>query len=143
MSSFYKIDKPIQCVPHARELSGIPIYGDAYTWWGQADGKYAKGKVPQIGAVLVLSKTSRLKHGHLAVVNKILDRRTIEVAHSNWGGSRDERCVIYNHMPVKDVSANNDWSMLRFWNYPSKSFGSVYAASGFIYSPHPQKVVTE
>lgn len=29
----------LQCVPYARQISGIQIYGDAWTWWGQAEGK--------------------------------------------------------------------------------------------------------
>ncbi len=32
--------KPLQCVPYAREHSGVKIYGDAYTWWDKAAGKY-------------------------------------------------------------------------------------------------------
>ena len=131
--AYYKIKDPIQCVSYAREVSGIPIRGDAHTWWYQAEGRYKRSSIPNAGAVLVLSRTSRLNYGHLAVVKNIIDSRTIEVAHSNWGGDRETRCVIYNEMPVKDVSPNNDWSQLRFWNYPSKSYGSIYPASGFIY----------
>ena len=29
----------ITCAPFARELSGIALYGDAATWWEQADGR--------------------------------------------------------------------------------------------------------
>ncbi|MFY8142871.1 MAG: CHAP domain-containing protein, partial [Caulobacter sp.] len=29
-----------QCVPFARLMSGIQIFGDARTWWSQAAGKY-------------------------------------------------------------------------------------------------------
>ena len=144
--SYYRISEPIQCVPHARKVSGIEIYGDAHTWWRKAVGRFERGALPREGAVLVLSKTQRLKYGHLAVVKRIIDSRTIEVAHSNWGGDRTTRCVIYNNMPVKDVSPANDWSQLRFWNYPSESFGSIYPASGCIYpnkasgSPKPVSV---
>ena len=42
----------LQCVPFARTFSGIQIFGDAYTWWQQASGKYNKGFVPKTGAVL-------------------------------------------------------------------------------------------
>ncbi|MEP2549877.1 MAG: CHAP domain-containing protein, partial [Marinomonas sp.] len=41
----------LQCVPYARQLSGVQIYGDARTWWKQAAGKYARGGRPQKGAV--------------------------------------------------------------------------------------------
>ena len=33
----------LQCVPYARQVSGIRIFGDAHTWWGQAEGRYARG----------------------------------------------------------------------------------------------------
>lgn len=133
---YYRIDTLIQCVPYAREVSGIPIRGNAHTWWHQAQGRYETGAQPRVGAVLVLSKTSRLRYGHVAVVKRVIDNRTIEVAHANWGGDRYTRSYVYKNMPVKDVSKNNDWSRLRFWHYPSESFGSVYPASGFIYAPN-------
>ncbi|MBU6372483.1 MAG: hypothetical protein KJS97_07095 [Alphaproteobacteria bacterium] len=31
--SILRPPKPLQCVPYARERSGIDIYGDAVTWW--------------------------------------------------------------------------------------------------------------
>lgn len=132
---YYNLKKPIQCVPYAREASGIPIRGDAHTWWYQAKGRYERGNTPKVGAVMVLSKTKRLKYGHLAVVTKVNDSRNIEVEHANWGSDWATRRVVYKSMPVKDVSVNNDWSRARFWHYPSKSYGSVYSVSGFIYAP--------
>ncbi|MEM8834061.1 MAG: CHAP domain-containing protein [Pseudomonadota bacterium] len=133
-ADFYRIPKQVQCVPYAREISGIPIRGDAHTWWPQSKAMgYQTGSQPRKGAVMVLSKTSRLKYGHLAVVKKIVNSRKIEVAHTNWGGNLKDRCVVYNAMPVIDVSKNNDWSKTRFWHYPSKSFGSIYPNEGFIY----------
>src|SRR6195256_6966216 len=47
--------QPLQCVPYARAHSAIKIYGDAYTWWDQAAGKYPRGTLPEPGAVLVLN----------------------------------------------------------------------------------------
>lgn len=139
-NDFYKIPKQKQCVPHAREISGIQIYGDAHTWWHQAPGKgYKRSQVPQVGSVFVLSKTNRLKYGHVSVVKNVLSSRKIEVEHSNWGGTMDERCIVYKYMPVQDVSKNNDWTLVRFWNYPSKSFGSLYKGSGFIYPKETSK----
>ena len=32
-----------QCAPFARLISGISLFGDAWTWWEQATGKYTKG----------------------------------------------------------------------------------------------------
>lgn len=86
---------------------------------------------------MVLSQTSKLRHGHVAVVKKIVNSRLIEVSHSNWGYNRSTRSKIYNRMRVKDISANNDWSVVRFWDYPSGTFGSAYPVSGFIYNNRP------
>lgn len=132
---YYRIQKNIQCVPYAREASSIPIRGDAHTWWYQAEGRYERSSVPKVGAVMVLSKTTRLNFGHVAVVTKVIDSRNIEVEHANWGGTPHTRSFVYTSMPVKDVSPNNDWSKARFWHYPSSTYGSVYPVSGFIYSP--------
>lgn len=131
---FYRLSEPTQCVPYARQVCRIPIRGDAHTWWYQAEEKgYSRGQRPKVGAVMVLSKTKRLKYGHLAVVKRIIDRRNIEVEHANWGGDRESRLIAYRNMPVVDTSKDNDWSSARFWNYPSASYGRVYAVSGFIY----------
>ena len=40
-----------QCVPFARAASGIQIYGDAWTWWSQAAGKYERGSTGLGGSV--------------------------------------------------------------------------------------------
>ncbi len=137
VEDFYKIKEPLQCVPYSREISGFQIFGNAHTWWDQARGKhkdkFTTGHKPKVGSVFVLSNTSRLKYGHVSVVKRIIDRRTIEVAHTNWGGNFETRRYVYKRMPVVDVSDNNDWSKVRHWNYPSKSYGSVYPADGFIY----------
>ena len=133
-ADFYRIPKQVQCVPHARDVSGIQIRGNAHTWWDQAEGKgYQRGKAPKRGSVFVLSNTNRLKYGHVSVVKNIVNSRKIEVEHANWGGTMTERCVVYRYMPVQDVSKNNDWTLVRFWNYASKSYGSLYKGDGFIY----------
>lgn len=129
----HSISKPISCVPYARDVSGVPIRGDAHTWWYQAEGQYGRGHVPRVGAIYVLSKSSRLRYGHLSVVTRVLNPRTIEVTHSNWGSNRATRSVVYKRMRVEDVSATNDWSRARFWNKDINAYGLPYEASGFIY----------
>ena len=52
--------KPLQCVPYAREHSAIKIYGDAYTWWDQAAGKYPRGPLPEPGTVIATFGGSNL-----------------------------------------------------------------------------------
>ena len=134
-AAYHRLTTHTQCVPYARDVSGVQIRGNAHTWWNQAKekGHRCSTSVPTVGSVMVLSKTSRLKYGHLAVVKRVIDNRNIEVEHTNWGGSRETRMIAYTRMPVVDSSKNNDWSSARFWNYPSKSYGSVYKVSGFIY----------
>lgn len=119
----------LSCVPYARQRSGITLRGDAYAWWDAAAGRYPRGAKPAQGAVLVLNQTQRLRSGHLAVVKAVIGPREILVDHANW--IPDE--VVMN-MPVIDVSPDNDWSQLRFWNAPSRTFGAIYPASGFVYA---------
>ncbi len=132
-ASGYRVAKPISCVPYARDVSGLQIRGDAHTWWYQAAGKYPRSNMPKVGAVFVLSKSSRLRYGHVSVVKRIINSRTIEVTHSNWGSDTASRSMIYERMRVEDVSPNNDWTRARFWNYHTNAYGSPYIASGFIY----------
>ena len=117
-----------QCVPYARYLSGINLQGDAYTWWGSAAGRYLRGQLPMAGAVLVLSRSDRLGRGHLAVVRQVIDLRRILVDHANWKPGE-----VTSGMAVTDISPDNDWSELRFFNDEAQSYGAVYPAYGFIY----------
>ena len=50
-----------QCVPFARLVSGIQIFGDAYTWWSQAAGQYPTGFTPKTGAVLCFKPSGRMR----------------------------------------------------------------------------------
>src|SRR5688572_3625834 len=118
-----------QCVPYARTRSGIKIFGDAYTWWNSAEGQYARGNLPLVGSVLVLSKTKRLRRGHVGVVTAIVSEREIRLDHANW-----QPGAIITNMAVMDVSAANDWTQLRFWNKDTRKWGAVYPASGFVYN---------
>jgi surface antigen len=132
-SGYYGIN-PIQCVIYTRDISGINIYGNAHSWWPQAHQKnYKRGAKPKKDSVLVLKKTRKLRYGHVAVVKKIVDKRHIDITHSNWGSDRKKRSFIYQTMRVKDISRKNDWSSLVFWNMYTKNYGSPYAAHGFIY----------
>jgi surface antigen len=119
-----------QCVPYARHHSGIELYGDAWTWWETAAGRYARGPLPRPGSVLVLRRTERLKHGHVAVVRDIVDRRQILVDHANWGAGASDPAT---NMGVADISPSNDWTLVRFWNEAAGAWGRPYPAYGFIY----------
>src|SRR5262245_14533429 len=74
----------LQCVPYARQVTGIKIFGDAHTWWGQANGRYAKGSEPRVGAVMALRPHGNSRLGHVAAVSKIVDSRTLLIKHANW-----------------------------------------------------------
>ncbi len=118
----------MQCVPYAREHSGVDIHGDAYTWWDKAGGVYARGNDPVEGAVLVLTGYSRHR-AHVAVVRKIVTAREIRIDHANW---LDDGAIYVND-PVIDVSENNDWSVVKVWNIRSGSWGTrTYTVQGFI-----------
>lgn len=119
-----------QCVPYARQISGVNIHGNAHTWWGQAAGRYERGKAPKEGAVLAFESTRRMRLGHVAMVSKVLSDREVLLTHANWsrrgGIERDVRAV--------DVSPNGDWSMVKVWYGPLGGLGtSANPAYGFIY----------
>ncbi|MDO9223829.1 MAG: CHAP domain-containing protein [Caulobacter sp.] len=123
-----------QCVPFARLLSGIQIYGDARTWWGQAMGKYETGRDPRMGAVLTFKPTDRMQLGHVAVVSRLVTDRVIQITHANWSQIGGARGQIERDVTVIDVSPVGDWTMVKVWYDPIRDLGtSVYPTYGFIY----------
>jgi surface antigen len=123
-----------QCVPFARLVSGIQIFGDAWTWWSQAAGKYQTGFVPKAGAVLCFKPTGRMRLGHVAVVSQVLTDRVIQITHANWSLIDGDRGHVEQNVTVVDVSPNGDWSQVKVWNDPSRDLGAtVYPTYGFIY----------
>jgi hypothetical protein len=121
---------PLQCVPYAREHSGIEIHGNAWTWWNQAKGVYRRGSVPQVGAVVAMAPSSAMPLGHVAVVQKIVDERHILLDHANWSSPGK----IEHGAMAEDVSTAGDWSEVRVWYAPSRALGSrVNPVFGFIY----------
>ena len=122
-----------QCVPYARMVSGVNIRGDAWTWWASAADRFARGHLPDVGAVLVLRRSGSMRLGHVAVVREIVGPREIIVAHANWGNTRATRGRVTESSRVVDVSENNDWSQLRFEWPPTGVLGRTYPAYGFIY----------
>ncbi|HYG87357.1 MAG TPA: CHAP domain-containing protein [Azospirillum sp.] len=116
------------CVRVVRSISDFTLQGDAWMWWNRAAGQYARDNAPAAGSVLVFKRSGRLGRGHVSLVSKVIDRRTIEVDHS-WLDGRGLR----RGMRVIDVSQRNDWSMVRVWHEPSDQMGMrVYPTYGFI-----------
>jgi surface antigen len=120
---------PLQCVPYARDHSDVKLHGDAYTWWDQAAGRFARGADPREGAVMVLSGYAGAARAHVAVVRKVISSREIRVDHANW---LDDGAIYIND-PVVDVSADNDWSQVKVWNIKAGAWGTkTYPVQGFI-----------
>jgi len=123
-----------QCVPFARLLSGIQIFGDAHTWWRQAVGHYPTGFTPKAGAVLCFKPTGRMRLGHVAVVSQVLTDRIIQITHANWSIIEGTRGQVEQNVTVIDVSPSGDWSEVKVWYDPTRGLGSTtYPTYGFIY----------
>lgn len=120
-----------QCVTFARMFSGIQIFGDAHTWWNQAQGRFQTGQRPQTGSVLAFKASGRMNRGHVAVVSEVMTDRVIQVTHANWGGSRGR---VEENVTVVDVSEAGDWTAVKVWYNPIHDLGTtVYPTYGFIY----------
>jgi len=125
----------LQCVPYARDVSGIRIFGDAHTWWDQAAGKYARGNRPKVGAVMSFRPFGNMRLGHVAAVSRVIDSRTVLLRHSNWSPIGGRRGQIEDDVRAFDVSAAGDWSEVRVWFAPLQALGTTHwPLNGFIYS---------
>jgi surface antigen len=123
-----------QCARFAREFSGIEIRGDAWTWWSQAEGRYARGNRPQVGAVMSFTPNGPMRLGHVATVTRVLGDREVAVTHANWSPINGTRGQIERDVLIRDVSENNDWSQVRVWYAPIADLGATaWPVDGFIY----------
>lgn len=128
-----EIGEPISCVPYARARSGIQLQGDAWQWWEAAQGRYDRGRAPRVGSVLVIARTARNPSGHLAVVSRVVSSREIRVDHANWA-SGAARGRIATDQRIVDVSAGNDWTLVRVWYPRINDFGTTaFPARGFVH----------
>lgn len=125
----------LQCVPYARQVSGIQLRGDAHTWWDQAAGRYQRGFTPRLGAVMAFRPHGPMVLGHVATVSRIIDSRRILVRHANWSPLGGERGQIEDNVLAMDVSPRNDWSEVRVWYQPLGGLGTTHwPVAGFIYN---------
>ncbi|WP_176597431.1 MULTISPECIES: CHAP domain-containing protein [Sphingobium] len=121
----------LQCAPFARQVSGIELYGNANTWWGQAEGRYDRGHEPRVGAVLAFAASRSMPVGHVAMVSKVISDREVLLTHANWS----YRGGIERNVRAVDVSPNNDWTDVRVWYGPTGGLGlRPNPAKGFIYA---------
>lgn len=123
-----------QCAPFARLASGIQIFGNAGTWWNQAEDRYERGNTPEAGAVLVFKASGRMRVGHVAMVTGMVDSRTVTVTHANWSPINGSRGQVEEDVQVVDVSPNNDWTEVRVWYAPIGEIGTgSHPTYGFVY----------
>jgi hypothetical protein len=131
----------VSCVPYARQVSGIKVGGNAWQWWNNSEGLYARGDQPETGSVLNFRANGRMRLGHVAVVKRVVNAREVIVDHANWpsGGSPGR---ISRNVAVVDVSEANNWSAVRVELGRDGTFGSVYPTYGFIYNrPDPGTMI--
>lgn len=132
-SGHSEVVNSIECAPFARQISGIDLYGDAASWWNQAEGRYNRSSQPTKGSVLVFRRSARLPAGHVSVVAQLMSDREIRVNQANWLHHR-----ITTGEPVVDVSPGNDWTSVRVWWAPVNALGStIYFTYGFIHAQRP------
>jgi hypothetical protein len=126
-----KPSRAANCALYARAETGVALYGDAGGWWDQAEGRYARGHMPAVGAILVFKRTRQIPSGHVAVVAQIISAHEILVDHANWYHGTVSRGVS-----VIDTSPDHDWSSVAVMDLPSGTHGRDYPAHGFVY-PRP------
>jgi surface antigen len=125
----------LSCVPFVRMATGMNISGDARTWWNNAAGVYHRGQQPERGAVLAFMGSGGMSRGHVAVVSRVINARTVHVDHSNWGGPGVQRGGVMRGVTVVDVSDRNDWTAVRVQvGWSNDTFGRTYPTHGFIYN---------
>ncbi len=131
----------LQCVPYARQASGIQLFGDARSWWGQAAGRYSRGDVPRVGAVMAFRPHGKMVLGHVAMVSRVVDSRRVLLRHANWSPINGRRGQVERDVMAVDVSPAGDWSEVRVWFDPIQGLGSTHwPVSGFIYPRKPVAV---
>lgn len=120
----------LQCAPYARQVSGIQLFGNANSWWNQAEGRYDRGQQPREGAVLAFASSRSMPVGHVAMVSKVVSDREVLLTHANWS----YRGGVERNVRAIDVSPNNDWTDVRVWYGPIGGLGlRSNPARGFIY----------
>jgi hypothetical protein len=116
----------------------VALYGAAGGWWNQAEGLYARGHLPAVGAILVFRPTRHMRSGHVALVARIVNEREILVDHANWYHG-----TVSRGMPVIDTSPANDWTSVAVLEVRSGTYGRDNPAFGFIYPLAPTDLQPE
>lgn len=91
--------------------------GNASTFYGRNDG-YARGQVPQVGAVMCWGGGYYEGAGHVAIVEQVIDNNTVITSESNYSGARW-------YSKTRHRGSDGNWSM-----------GDNFWFQGFIYNPY-------
>lgn len=125
----------ISCVPYARAVTGMAIFGNGADWWTNAAGLYERDQRPEPGSVMAFRASAGMSRGHVAVVRRVLGPREVLIDHANWGGPGIRRGSVMHDVAVIDVSERNDWTAVRVQvGYDAGLFGRAYATYGFIHN---------
>ena len=132
-----KSSRAANCALYARAETGVALYGAAGGWWDEADGRYERGHMPAVGAILVFKRTRQIPSGHVAVVARIISAHEILVDHANWYHG-----TVSRGMSVIDTSPDHDWTSVAVINLPSGTHGRDYPTYGFVYPrPGPREII--
>ncbi len=123
-----------QCVQFVQRASAVHVSGNAGDWWDNAAGVYPRDNQPAPGAVMVFEPTRHMPSGHVALVRRLLDDRSVLVDHANWASDRRHKGRVALSQLVVDTSPANDWSQVRV-SYPQTGSMGVtdYPVAGFIH----------
>jgi surface antigen len=131
-----KPSRAANCALYARAETGVALFGLAGGWWDQAEGRYERGHVPAVGAILVFKRTGQIPSGHVAVVARIVGAHEILVDHANWYHG-----TVSRGMSVVDTSPAHDWTSVAVIDLPSGTHGRDYPTYGFVYPGRgPQEI---
>src|SRR5215469_13609754 len=133
-----KASRAANCALYARAETGVALFGAAGGWWDQALGRYERGHVPAVGAILVFKRTQQIPSGHVAVVAQVIGPREILVDHANWYHG-----AVTRGMSVIDTSPAHDWTSVAVINPPSGTHGRDYPTYGFVYPGAGPREITE
>ena len=133
-----KSSRAANCALYARAETGVALFGAADGWWNQAEGRYERGHVPAVGAILVFKRTGQIPSGHVAVVARIISAHEILVDHANWSHG-----TVSHGMSVVDTSPAHDWTSVAVINPPSGTHGRDYPTYGFVYPGRDPREIAE
>src|SRR5262249_26695140 len=126
------------CALYARAETGVALFGAAGGWWDQAEGRYQRGHVPAVGAILIFKRSRQIPSGHVAVVARIISAHEVLVDHANWYHG-----AVSHGMSVVDTSPAHDWTSVAVINPPSGTHGRDYATYGFVYPGLASRQIAE